>query len=311
MGNNDGDSTNDLRPRGSTTHLDAGLVTTNEERVYDDHVLTHLITAQSDSIFPVNSFTAGNSTYRPLFLTAAMLSSCPAACNADRGCCFDYAVGGQEFLDAYKADAARQAAANEGAIAFNANFPPTVNGPSVIQLGADNRSTTPRTLARFNATDRDTIATIECTLCTGAPAELQIVCTAGGVGSAVGTMEITGLGLPAGVFTCNFTDGLGVKAVATTRVVAYVAEVTARYPEGSNQVATDEGNAMPPMTLVLIVAAGVAGLVILAGLVYLCKASSKKAKNADALSAVESVDEHVPKKAGSEEAADEDGENLE
>ena len=282
LGNNNGDATDDLRVKGSATALDHTLATSDEERVYDEVVMSYLITDQAASVFPRDYFVQGNTTYRPQFTTQAMLDNCPSACNADRGCCFDFAVGGQDFLDAYLSEQATQTSSSEGAVAFDANFPPNVQGPTLINQG--DASSTPVELARFNATDSDTIASFECTACPShasydatAMAAYGIQCEKSGLNTATATIVITGYSLPTGVFSCNATDAHATPAMASART-----RVQADTDVAEDDSAASATSVAPAkMSLLVIVVVAVIGLVLVIAIVACVKKGCSK-KNDDA-----------------------------
>ena len=141
-GNNNGDPSDDLWPQGASVPM--ALNSTNAS-IYDNLVISWLITDVQHSLFPQPLFFAGNISYLPAFVNeSTVLSGCPSTCNNDTSCCFDVSIGGASFAQSYVSAKAvfnmATALAVKAASIFakiSPSSPKFTQAPAFIQLPAD------------------------------------------------------------------------------------------------------------------------------------------------------------------------------
>ena len=215
-GNFNGNASDDL------AGANGALVSVNasSEAIYEAFVLEQLVTDGTASLFPADMGVVSNASYRPAFITADVLSNCPAACNGDRGCCFDASVGGEEFQREFTTAKAALTADNLQTVGLNENVPPVFEqGTPVYEYSgsAGGSAAASVTLGTYVAVDSDTVAALTCTICTAT----GVACATAGLGSARATLTVTGPApTESGAFQCTATDALGAVGRAATSVLA-------------------------------------------------------------------------------------------
>lgn len=244
IGNSNGNADDDLATFDRSFILPAKAT---EQDIYDVVLQSHLILSPSESLFETLPFTAGNATYRPMFSSDLNTDSCPAECKNDTACCFDASVGGEKFATAYMATRQMVDDSNMGAIDAHTNFPPSITGPALTTMSADEEMT----VVVFHAKDADGIVNFSCSICSSD----KVTCE-----STLSAENATvGISLSAvGSFNCTAVDKKGAKAVVRPSVVQGAKK---DHPHDEKKRKND---------VVPIVIGSVVGGLVLLGLVGLC-----------------------------------------
>ena len=267
MGNNNGVAEDDLSGFGSAFTLAS---TATEEAIYDAVVVSFLVTDPADSLFDTLPFLAGNTSYRPDFMTEERMSQCPAACNVEKdetrrvACCFDASVGGDVFLQAFLRSRRLIDASNQGAMSSaRANLPPTITGPAeTIANGS-------KTTLIFTATDAGGLSNFSCRVCDND----GVTCTgSGAAGATEMTVTIQATFTTNTSFSCTAYDTDGLPGVVQPKVVVTGAEAVSG---GGTRTSRKSVNVLP------IVLPSVLGGVLLSFLIclsccYLARAKKRR-----------------------------------
>ena len=316
-GNFNGDATDDLKP---TATAAAVSINATSAVIYDSFVATQLVTDSARSLFPASMGVVTNTTYRPAFITADVLAGCPAACNGDRACCFDSAVGGSNFTEAFNTSQEVITRGNSQTVGLTENLPPVFeSSPEVFEYN-HTEATAPAsavavTFGTFVATDSDNVAALTCSVCSTA----SVTCAKTGLGSVRATLTVTGPAPTAsGSITCTATDSLGATAQAATTILA-VGETSGLgfvtnpptpapkpvvvTPGNSSVPALEEQSATPPASdnqrTVLIVGVVVASVVLVAAIVAVIAFVVMRRKNGSGAASPlpKNVDDTLPPRA--------------
>ena len=227
-GNNNGDPNDDFSfAAGAALTL---TVNSSQSDIFSGFVVAHLVTSCTDTLFPLDSFVAGNTSYMPSFANASVLATCPAVCRGVLACCFDAAVGGPEYADQYNVAAASLVDANANAMTFTAKWPPQYEvAPDTVTVQDGSLS------AQYAIVASSPLKSVTCDLCSVA----LVVCRTTGLGTNYSTLTITGRNGAAfpDEYECTAVDSEGLQAVASTIVVMTPSETSAPTDSASKKLA--------------------------------------------------------------------------
>ena len=225
-GNNNGDPNDDFSFAGGA----ALTVNSSQSDIFSGFVVAHLVTSCTDTLFPLDSFIAGNTSYMPSFANASVLATCPAVCRGVLACCFDAAVGGPEYADQYNAAAASLVDANANAMKFTAKWPPQYEvAPDTVTVQDGSLA------AQYAIVASSPLKSVTCDLCSVA----LVLCRTTGLGTNYSTLTITGRNGAAfpDEYECIAVDSEGLQAVASTIVVMTPSETSAPTDSASKKLA--------------------------------------------------------------------------
>ena len=239
-GNNNGDPSDDFSIAGGAVLT----VNSSQSDIFSGFVVTHLVTSCTDTLFPLDSFVAGNTSYMPSFANASGLTSCPAVCRGVLSCCFDAAVGGPQFADQYNAAAASLVDANANAMTFTAKWPPQFEvAPDTVTVQDGSLA------AQYVIVASSPLKSITCDLCSVA----LVLCRTSGLGTNYSTLAVTGRNGAAfpNEYECTAVDSEGLQAVASTIVVKTPSETSAPKDSSSTKLALGLGVGLGLLLLLL------------------------------------------------------------
>jgi len=213
-GNNNGNKSDDLIVRGTGEALPED---SSSSYIFEKFVMSYVITAQSQSLFPTEDFVPVNDSFTPTFVDELDLSECPADCNGNGACCLDASQGGEELVRAFTVATKDIEETNSEAVGFFDNLRPAFEeAPSLLVLSATEES---RRQLRFVATDADGIAALSCNICPGENTTHDVTCSLSGIGTNSSIMVVEFKSLDYGSFSCFCEDSHGANATSITMVV--------------------------------------------------------------------------------------------
>eukprot|EP00404_Azadinium_spinosum_P039971 CAMPEP_0180694672 /NCGR_PEP_ID=MMETSP1038_2-20121128/2037_1 /TAXON_ID=632150 /ORGANISM="Azadinium spinosum, Strain 3D9" /LENGTH=565 /DNA_ID=CAMNT_0022726033 /DNA_START=48 /DNA_END=1744 /DNA_ORIENTATION=+ len=220
-GNNNGNKSDDLTVSGTGKVLPES---SSSPVIFEKFVKSHLINAESDSLFPVGDFepVPVNDSFTPIFVDQINLTQCPAACSGNGACCLDASQGGEELVEAFTIAKQDIEETNSESVGFFANMRPAFEeAPSLFVLAPGMQGG--RVQLRYVATDADGVSALSCDICPSVNASYaaahEVTCGLVGLGTNSSSMVLDAKSLDYGSFSCFCEDAHGANTTIVTLIL--------------------------------------------------------------------------------------------